>query len=315
MIILVFLLNSCDKPMKVETPEFTVSLANVTDEIDELGNPVKRAHFDLSGNPDLLSFYSGEDLRDYDFRNGRTVETTAVEFSFSSNSKAAGTGHPVNQLSVLISTDFNGVYDDTGVKPEQWTDITNRVTLSPLVTTDNFVPSGVVDLKEFAGENKPIYIAFRYITPVQSSRANYMACRIMDYKISLMNDLGVATVLSSQSDSTWRFYGIGEVAKERSDSNNSRIFFKGGAPNTPGIYAASSETWAILAKPVYYAASTDIGPDRPLPIKAKREAGLMHYTYDYTKPGIYKTVFVGSNVNIDGRKDKVKKLDVTIPTP
>lgn len=78
------------------------------------------------------------------------------------------TGHyTVDGLSVLISTDFDGVEDH--VTTATWTDVSSSFTI-PQEPTNGYgvlAPAGKLDLKEYL--NKNLYIAFRYVGNKNSS--------------------------------------------------------------------------------------------------------------------------------------------------
>ena len=64
-----FVMASCSKELDVkEAPDFAV-----TAEADtyKAGDPVK---FQIQGSADVISFYSGEMLHDYAFKDGREVD-------------------------------------------------------------------------------------------------------------------------------------------------------------------------------------------------------------------------------------------------
>src|SRR5690606_17878847 len=122
------------------------------------GEPVK---FDLSGKSDLISVFTGEVFRDYAFREGRKVDTRLGDV-FLSFRTAVELGTQSNQLSVLVSTDFNGDYSNlSSVQNATWTDITGRFSLA---TNANFRNSSVQSIKDLFVDGRPVYLAFRYKT-------------------------------------------------------------------------------------------------------------------------------------------------------
>lgn len=69
-------------------------------------------------------------------------------------------GDQENQLSILVSTDFSGVYDMDEIRSATWIDITDNSELAG----SSFELWGPVNLLQFVKKDKPLYIAFRYIT-------------------------------------------------------------------------------------------------------------------------------------------------------
>lgn len=158
---------SCSKEIRnIPVPTFEVSVESTT---VKAGQPVT---FDFTGIAHTIVFYSGETLKDYDFKDGRVIDLAAagatLEFS-SSLQIATGTTWQTNQFSVLASTDFNGDYSSLDkVKAAHWTDITSRFTLSPGTSTA-FTASGTKDISDLITDPaKPIYIAFKYLCKPQA---------------------------------------------------------------------------------------------------------------------------------------------------
>jgi len=72
-----------------------------------------------------------------------------------------------------------------------------------------------------------------------------------------------------------------------------------------------SEHWAVSG-PIN-TANVDLGPDWSTPLKGATTTGIMQeYRYKYTKPGTYKAVFIAANNSIDGVKQVVRELTLTI---
>ncbi len=71
-----------------------------------------------------------------------------------------------------------------------------------------------------------------------------------------------------------------------------------------------SEQWAI-AKPIYVD-KVDLGPDRPIAVKAMENVKMSQFLYKYSTPGVYKAVFVFSNHTAEQVKEKSKEITLTI---
>lgn len=164
MLLGVLLMASCDKGLVVpEAPNFDVSTAAATYKAgQEITFNIK------GGDAHIISFYSGETLKDYAFRDGRAIDVSGggVTMEFQ-NSVQVGT--QANQLSFLYSKDFNGDYSSLAkVKAATWTDITSRFT--PLATAAAFAPAAISpkDISDLIVPGKPIYFAFKYVTKPQA---------------------------------------------------------------------------------------------------------------------------------------------------
>lgn len=162
MLIGALLVVSCNKQLvKLDTPDFDVKADAL---IYKAGVPID---FNFTGNAHVISFYSGETLKDYAFKDGRVIDAkgagATVEFS---SSVQAGTTQ-ANQLYILASTDFNGDYSSLAkVKAATWTDITSRFALG---TSATLLASGKQDISDLAVPGKPIYVAFKYVTKPQAT--------------------------------------------------------------------------------------------------------------------------------------------------
>ncbi|PST83697.1 hypothetical protein C7T94_14315 [Pedobacter yulinensis] len=300
---------ACDKSMDVGEPVFEVTGYSVENRLDSAGNPIKSVTFTLDGNADIISFYSGETLRDYNFREGRVVKTKNVTMSFSSNCKLnSGTIAMANQLSVVASTNFTGQLNDTAVQAASWTDITGRFKLSPLVATDNFLPSGEADVSDLFQKGKPLYIAFKYVTPPQTTALRHTQWRMRDYLLRRNTELGLNT-LASQSATPWNLYHKGPFESGRSANSTSQLILRGN--NSAANFSEPTEDWAI-SPAIQVVEDTDIGPDRPFAIKTRIDVPISVYTFNYSKPGTYKAVFVASNVTASQEVKVVKTIDVVI---
>jgi len=120
---------SCEKEGVVSIPSFDVTGYDVTSTIDTAGNPVQQVTFNLSGDASIISYYSGIIGSEYSYREGRILEVSGLRSSFTS---VAPTGAQQNSLSIMASTDFNGIYDKENVQAATWIDITNRYALNSL---------------------------------------------------------------------------------------------------------------------------------------------------------------------------------------
>ncbi len=310
MLLAIIFVSGCDKSLEIDTPVFDITGTSIKDDTDETGQPVKKVTFHLAGSAELISFYSGEVLRDYAYREGRTVSTKALNMSFSTNAKLnSGTIAIPNQLAVLVSTDFSGKYEEADIAAATWTDISSSFTLSPVVTHDNFLAAGTVDLRSYAVEGKPLFIAFRYLTPPQTTARRHVQWRIRDFAVRLVTDLA-STVVASQATTPWTLYHKGPFESGRSATNTSQLILRGN--NTSKNFPEPTEDWAI-SPAIEVGGETDLGPDRPIAIKGRGDAPLTTFTYQYPTSGQYKVVFVASNVNIENEKTIVKELDLTIP--
>lgn len=341
-----FLLNvSCEKEIKVDSaPDFQVSLEQPVYKVGE------EVQFNFSGFAEIISFYSGEVGNDYEFKDGRVVDVSSHRAMLSFRS-AVKEGSQEDQLSVFISTDFDG---DTSsiqsVKSANWVDITDSFDLAE---SEDFIASGDLDISQYT-ETNPVYIAFKYITKPQMINGDARLWLIENFKIKTRDTIydDQLTILSQNEAG---FYVIDEDKKNnpsRTSVTSTRLSILGNSyadpddpiydpenpifdPDNP-IYDPDSDVYDsnakrpeympydpedpfndplretwIVTKPIY-TKEVDLGPDWSKAIRGIRDQKLEEYSYSYTKPGTYNAVFVGKNATIDQSESEVRKVTVTI---
>lgn len=309
------LLFACSKGLEVDSPSFSVSGYTVNEVVDSAGNPVKQVVFNIEGNADVISFFSGEILHEYAHKDGRILPTDALNMSFDYFAgMGAGTNPDWKQLSVKASSNFNGSLTTEGVEGAVWTDITDRFSL-PMAKDVDVRTSTSADISDLAVDGQPLYIAFRYVTPPRTVSAAYTTWDVFEFTVSQETALG-STPLVSQREGAFPLYYFGPNdadtpgRADRTVSTTARLRFRANilAANLP----LEAGVWAISA-PLVVGADADLGPDRPVSIKNRIDPVLSAYTYNYTKPGTYKVTFVASNVTTAEEAKVVKELDVIIP--
>lgn len=92
-------------------------------------------------------------------------------------------GTPPDQLTIWVSTDFDGTYELENVEEASWMEITDSYPLPS--TTNTITPWGPLDLTEMMdNDNRQIYVAFKFVynpnIPSESSAINW---RIQNFKI------------------------------------------------------------------------------------------------------------------------------------
>lgn len=294
----------CDKSMLTVEPDFEVTNYSVTDGLDSVGNVVKNVSFNLSGNADLISFYSGELFRDYAFKDGRVLTYNAFKLSFSTTVQF---GTQRNQLSVIASTDFNGNYTPEGINAATWTDLTSRFALASTVGSTTPTVSGVVDITDIKVEGKPLYIAFKYVTLPQAANGTQNTWRVRDF--NLLGDSNIGNVnVAQQTTAGWVLVNEGDVI----DPNRAQIEtgtivnLRGNNVNTN----IKTTTWAVTK--AFSVSKDNLGPDRPINIKSYIDPHLDKYTYSYKQPGEYTVAFLAQNSTAQEQNKIVKTLKITI---
>lgn len=282
------------KKLDADQPEFDVTVDQLT---FKLTDTVK---FNLSGNADYVQFYSGEAGKNYDLKD--TYSTTVTgnpEFQF--NSAVQGGNAISKGLTVLISNDFNGIYDQQNVRNAVWTDITNRVTLA---TTATSVSSGVVNVNDLKSEGKPLYLAFKYssLNPITSNQWQWT---ISGFQFRTKHPNGV--VYTNAADNAGAAFGpiefAGDSARWVSGTSLTHVGLKSGFP--------ADEDWAISRS--FSLNKTNSDANGVAVVKNLSSVPLPpQYLYKYSGPGTYKAVFVVKNATRKSNKEKLVKFDITI---
>lgn len=95
----------------------------------------------------------------------------------------ARSGTPPNQLSIWVSTDFDGTYEVENVEAATWVEITDSYPLPS--ATNTVTPWGPIDLWDLMGDDDTqIYVAFKYIfnpdNPLENGGINW---RIQNFDV------------------------------------------------------------------------------------------------------------------------------------
>jgi hypothetical protein len=283
LLIFYITLSGCEK-LQLDELQFDVKTSKTVFKVGE------EVVFDFTGNPDNITFFSGETGKQYEFKDRTSaVGTAQLQFtSFLQNNKP-------NTLKFLASTNFSGVVDSASIVNATWIDITNRVTLSSGL--DN-TASGVVDLSDFRDLNKKVYFAFRF-TDVNSATAQ-ATWTVRDFVVRNIVDDRTFEILNL-ADAGWgRFSMINKTNIWTVSATGLR--FTGGAANTP-----SNDAWVIARPADLNFVARDLGES----IKDLNQR-LMPQKYIYNTPGTYKVAFIGLKSNVETTKSIVRELTITV---
>ncbi len=299
--LLLLAVTACDKQIELAPglDDFQVHTASNTYKVGE------EVVFNLSGDPNLITFYSGEQYHDYAYKDGRTVVVNNTLLSFTSANPSAAGAQP-RQFSVWVSTDFNGNYTDfSHVSAATWTEITNRFTYA---TSGTFVQSGQKDLSDLLVAGKPTYIAFRYVTRPQKTNGAVRSFLVQTFSLTAETS-GQPVTITDQTNAGFRIVEQNpETAPSRSAITATRVTLLGTL--FTDAHDPATETWAISKG--FDTGNIDMGPDLPVAIKGNENPRLDEHRYVYTEPGTYRVVFVATNANVNDSKQVIRELDVTI---
>ncbi|MCG9793084.1 DUF5017 domain-containing protein [Flavobacterium algicola] len=294
IMILGIIVTSCSD-IDVETPDFQASLGSLNYKV---GDTVK---FSITGKSDYAYFFSGELGKEYSKRSIYENEVNGeAEFSFNSNVTQGAAG--VSNLSILVSNDFNSLYDKVNVEKATWIDITNKVALGTSTTN---VVSGVVDLTSYQSPGKPLFIAYRYLGQ------NTATLKQQTWTV------GLFSFKTKHAD--------GEVyvnAASYYDASFTAVDLNGGDVNWSigssalthvGVAAGNEDDndWAI-SKAINLKIAT--GDAEGVETIRTLNTGFTptEYSYVYNKAGTYKATMVAANATSEGRKEKISEFAIVV---
>lgn len=216
-------MSSCKDNLEISTPVFDVTTAKTT---YKAGESIK---FDIKGGEThMITFYSGEVLKDYALKDGRVIDVSksGITGSFTSSVQL---GTQTNQIAILASTNFNGDYSSVAkVKAATWTDITSRFAIG---TGSALLASGAKDLSDLVVAGKPLYIAFRYITKPQATNgiARQWFFQSFTLNSNLKLDNSISLTVANQATAGFRVVddNAANAAKALSSVSATRVTLQG----------------------------------------------------------------------------------------
>lgn len=284
LIIIVSFLAACSKRDQVSVPnDFEVTPEKTSYKAGE------QVRFNITGNPDNIVFWSGLPGRRYEYRNRTTEEGTKLFVNFNSFQQF----FVFNNMTVLVSNNFNGIYDPANVNAATWTDITSRCVLS---NGADQTPSGRIDLSSFNEGNKDVTLAFRYVTTKTGAQNRWV---IRTFNAEKQSVDGVITPLATLATAGWREVSMANPAAVWSISTVQLLCI--------GSTNVLDDDWVFTKKFNPLQAT----PDKGEAIKNTTVA-LSSYTTTYTTPGTYKITFVASNASYENQERVVKEMTITI---
>lgn len=289
VIAFVALISACSKT-KIDAPDLNVTVKTLNYKVGDT------VIFNLSGQADYIYFFSGEAGKEFakkDLYENEKNGTAQLKF----NTSVSGGTSTANNLSVLVSSDFNGTYDTTNVKKATWQDITSLSALGSAAT---------IDLTSYAVEGKPVYLAYKYLSdnPDTKAQRNWT---VSSFSVKTTHADGeVYTNASSTTEAGFRNVEFkGDSAKWT--INFTSLFHKGLAAGFPG-----DNDWIVSGA---FNLRSAIGDATGVVTVKNLTTGFVPAQTPpqvYTKAGTYKATVVARNANIEGSKQKVYEFTITV---
>jgi hypothetical protein len=303
------MLAACKKDLSTGDKDFEVTAVKPTLTLGDT------ARFNVSGNPDMITFYSGEPGKRFEYKDRATADGTPT-LSFST---IRANGSQPNSLQLMISTDFKGVAKgDTvatkaNITAATWTDITARAKLSTGATAA--VASGNIDLSDYAAAGKPIFIAFKYNGVAGSAQSKWT---VSAFSVKNVLADGTSYEIANMNTSTtpYTVYGVttfspGFAAYTLQNiytwSVGTTLVITGATPASNA--KAPSEAWAFVG-PINL---KKVVPDVGVLIKSPTQnISGVPFTYKYESKGTFNAVFIGGSLDINQTSFVQKPLKITI---
>lgn len=293
----------CNEEETVDAPHFTAAAPGG---VFKVGEPVV---FRFEGNPDFITFYSGEAGNAYDYRDRDRIEPAEVTLSFLEHTQAGKVGSPNPACApIFYSVDFDGDYTEAGVRRATWIDLSEHFTYP--TDTEQDVPAGTMYIDNlFPEDGSPLYLMYHYAVEKYTGQNGRTEIRIMNFRINGETDAGT-TALYNHKTAEFQFvyadsflnYNVSQVPEVKSSYIQLRTDYKP---------AADMEFWAVSGE-LHRPADVNSGPDFGTGIKAVSDPALTSYSHTYGKPGEYTVTFVAANSNVYGREEVVREMKITV---
>lgn len=282
------------------------------------GTPVQ---FNFSGDPDFLTFFSGEDGKKYEYRERITIDEDEVESSVLDFTITPQYGKPAKILSMYIADDFPGLdkkdfeADSALVEKQAWKELIPQEELPQAVKVQSYK----VDMKPYLGKRVAIAICYRgQDKTATQSRFTFNNMQIVNTLTS-----GQQTSLSATS---FGFTPINMLYKHNladqkgmtanraygTVTNNTSGIWNFKDMNAFFIHSSNANTelkysWIVSNLLVANSCTPDAGTN----IKSI-SLGLNTYSYTYAQPGTYTATFVATNGNYKQTKSVVRAYKVVV---
>lgn len=297
-LLMLLVVSGCKKEEDIDISGFNVETETLTYKAGE------EITFKLTGDPSQLAFYSGEVGNEYAFKDqARVDKLDKLLLSFETHNT------PTEAVSykVLLSTDFDGVYEYDHIAAATWKDLSSRFTWgAPAVWQTGWTGSGTKDIADVLEEGKPFYIGFKYVAPaVPSGTIPGRNWRTRAHVLDAVTLYGYTIHEATYSSMGWK-----QVKKDPGLSTGSTITSSIMLFSAPANYREEYEEWGVSKS--FQVDEVNMGSDKSIALKGYADLPLTEYKYTYNEPGQYKATFVAANRTAHNDKEIVKQMDITI---
>ena len=306
-------LGACDE-LEPEKVDFSVIASQI--EV-AAGEPVT---FMFDGNPNFITFFSGEDGHKYVNRNRTILDVSEIASSYFSFTAYLQYGKQIAPLRVYLSNNFPGltlkdtIGDRELIETHQWVDITEQCKLIDGKQT----ATGNISLDEYRDN---MTLAFQFLGTTESTPQRTVTLS----KLKVINRLksGAIVELANASGLTFSCFDINPSNPEKNcykkvtsgvsvkgswnllELSNNIMRFQGGKLGlTPW---ADNNDW-LISTPMKL---NSCSPDRGESIKDINRR-VSQYNHTFSTPGTYTVTFLAGNSNVNGDEMVVKELTIKV---
>lgn len=307
MLSLILLLIGCDRN-SVDNVVFGLRLQNDINTIytDEF------VTFEFEGNPDYLSFFSGEYGSKYANSNRTKLELDSLGVSYTARQNYSDPADYSNKaiLHVLISEDFDGNYTPDGISAANWTELSGtepgqlQVPIPKTNSTLSNIDYTAADLTPY--KDKRIFFALRYAAAAHTG-TRYAGQPRIDITNLRMDkrepDKNIQSITDLVSEWGFKPVFVKSTSQQKYNVAKASLLFQ----PTSDHQKDSIDIWMVSQKLDF----TSVQPDRGIAIKSIN-ARLANYQFMYSKPGTYTASFVATNSNKWNSTHVVREITFTV---
>lgn len=306
-------LNPVDKTLQISSNSSTYKVGDLV-------------RFEIKGTADSIIVYTGDEGHNYTYKDGQKVDIKYY-INFDSNCRSTTSDvNPVyqkNQMSLLLSKNFDGVLAYNNIKTADWVDFNSSVYWPVPIATD-YVNSGncyVESILDPEANATTMYIAILQTTLNQDVNGFGNLNRVRNLTLKSTYGAGDAIVLEHQNMG-WTIISSPNKQPDRAALESTTViqlrnnwWRSNSSGNTTGIdyFLEDTEDW-VVSKAITLPRQKELGASEYVVVKSDPSEGKVgNYTYKYTNPGEYEVVFVVVfNKNKTDEREEIIKIPVTI---
>lgn len=306
-------LGSCDS-LAPESVDFEVAVDKTTVNV---GEPVV---FSFNGNPNFITFFSGEDGHKYANRNRTELDPADIASSTLSFIAESKYGTQTEALKVYLSKDFPGLNlkdadaDKALIQGHAWDDITEACGLldGKKVVVEDF------DLSSYQGG---FNLAFRFLGNTETAPQR----TIIISNLTIRNELKNGSVTEVKgSDMNFSCFDVNPSNLDKDpykkvvsgtaiqgtwnliqSATLNKIQMQGGT--TTHATWANNDDWLLTDRIKLNSCSPDMGEN----IKDINRR-VTNYSYVFSSPGTYVVTFLAGNASVEGQETVLKEVTVEV---